>query len=174
VLAALAAFAGQAAVVYKWVDSDGVIHFSDQPVPGAEKISTSASSLNVVTGGRPTGGDSQSPSPQKPGAKGLGYTVFSIASPTPEQTFFGDEAISASLALDPPLQPNHSVTWNLNGNQLDQGPTATQFALPHLERGTYAIAATITDRQSGESQSTGSVTFYVLQPSLLSPQHKTP
>ncbi len=31
-------FAVHAAIVYKWTDADGVVHFSDQPVPGAEKI----------------------------------------------------------------------------------------------------------------------------------------
>jgi hypothetical protein len=43
-LGLLTVFAGslavQAAVVYRWVDADGVVHFSDQPVPGAEKIVT--------------------------------------------------------------------------------------------------------------------------------------
>ena len=42
-LACLATFAGQAAVVYKWTDADGVVHYSDQPVPGAEKIYTASS-----------------------------------------------------------------------------------------------------------------------------------
>ena len=39
-LASLAAFAGQAAVIYKWTDAQGVVHYSDQPVPGAQKIYT--------------------------------------------------------------------------------------------------------------------------------------
>jgi hypothetical protein len=68
-----------------------------------------------------------------------------------------------------------TVTWHLNGQELaDQGPGTTQFTLPHMDRGTYAIAATVTDPKSGESQSTPSVTFYVRQPSALSPQHRTP
>jgi len=28
--------AAHALVVYKWTDAQGVVHFSDQPVPGAE------------------------------------------------------------------------------------------------------------------------------------------
>ena len=52
-LVALASFAGQAAVVYKWTDSDGVVHFSDQPVPGAEKITTGAT--NTAVSGSPGG-----------------------------------------------------------------------------------------------------------------------
>jgi hypothetical protein len=170
VLAALAAFAGQAAVVYKWTDADGVVHYSDQPVPGAEKITTSANSLN----GYASSGANAAPqgSNNAPRPAGLGYSTISLTSPVPEQTFFGDEVIPVAMALEPTLQSGHSVTWNLNGKQLeDQGPTATQFALSQLERGTYVISATVSDSR-GESQSTPSVTFYVRQPSSLSPQHK--
>ena len=71
------------------------------------------------------------------------------------------------------LEPNVSVPDALDEPDDVRELAATQFALPHLDRGTYAIAATITD-SSGQSQSTPSVTFYVRQPSALSPQHRTP
>jgi hypothetical protein len=174
VLAALAAFAGHAAVIYKWTDSDGVIHYSDQPVAGAEKVSTGSGS----TPGRPAA--SALPNMDSP-AKGankeprLGYTQFSITSPAPDQTFFGDDVVNVNLALDPGLKPDQTVTWLLNGKQLDdQGPTTTQFSLPNLERGSYTIAATVTDQGTGESRTTDSVGFFVRQPSVLSPQHKKP
>ncbi len=175
-LAALAAFAGNAAVIYKWTDSDGVVHFSDQPVPGAQKITTSSSEgTGASTAPRAAAPmDSGAPDGQKQ-PPGLGYTQFAVTSPVPDQTFFGDELISVSLTLIPDLKPNHVVTWRLNGRQIDdQGPNTTQFNLPRLDRGTYAIAATITDSQSGESQSTESVTFFVRQPSALSPTHQKP
>jgi hypothetical protein len=175
VLASLAAFAGQAAVVYKWTDSDGVIHYSDQPVPGAEKIFTASSptpggSVSSARQANPAG----SP-PKKNAAQGLDYNQFSITSPLPDQTYFGDDVISVHLALDPALKPDQIITWHLNGKQIENlGPTAMQFSLPHLDRGTYAIAATLTDQTTGESSSTDSVSFFVRQPSALSPQHQKP
>ena len=66
---------------------------------------------------------------------------------------------------------------NIVGKSLtldDQPSTATQITLPHLDRGTYAIAATVTDPATGESLSTDSVNFFVRQPSELGPQHKKP
>ena len=174
-LGSLAAFAGHAAVVYKWTDSDGVIHYSDQPVPGAEKIFTASS---PTPGGSVSSARTASPvgsPPKKIVAPGLNYNQFSITSPLPDQTFFGDDVISVHLALDPALKPDQTITWHLNGKQVeDVGPTATQFALPHLDRGTYAIAATITDQTTGQSSSTDSVSFFVRQPSALSPQHQKP
>jgi hypothetical protein len=159
-------------VIYKWTDASGLVHYSDQPVPGAEKIITSSGSLNgMISTASP--GTAAGASAQKPVVPGIGYNRFAITSPTPDQAFFGDEAIGVHLALEPDLKPDQSITWHLNGKELeDQGTSATQFTLPHLDRGTYVIAATITDQKTGSSQTTDSVNFFVRQPSELSPQHK--
>jgi Domain of unknown function (DUF4124) len=164
----LAAFTVQAAVIYKWVDADGVVHYSDQASPGAEKIVTATSSASTPSGARnATGPIAQAP--QRP-AGGLNYTEFSITSPAPDQTFFGDDVVAVHLDLNPSLRPNQAITWHLNGKQLDSPPTAVSFALPRLDRGTYVLAATITDQQTSESETSNSVTFFVRQPSALSPQ----
>jgi hypothetical protein len=169
----LAAFAAQATVVYKWTDADGVIHFSDQPVPGAQKISTGAT--NTATSGSPGGTAEASAADAEKKTGPLDYAEFSITSPTPGQTFFNDQPINANLALSPSLKVGQTVTWHLNGAEIDaQGPAATAIALPRLDRGTYAIAATVTDPATGQSRSSDSVTFYVQQPSELSPQHQKP
>lgn len=175
-LASLAAFAGQAAVIYKWTDAQGVVHYSDQSVPGAQKIYTNSP---TASGSGAPSNSNASPNAQAPAIPGSaakqGYSIIAITSPSSEQTFFGDEPIGVALALEPNLKAGDTVTWHLNGQELaDQGPGTTQFTLPHMDRGTYAIAATVSDPKSGESQSTPSVTFYVRQPSALSPQHRTP
>src|SRR5579859_2436013 len=162
VLACLAAFAGQAAVVYKWTGSDGVIHYSDQPVPGAEKIFTSSapSTGRSVSPANPDSANQGVPGPRKNAAPGLEYSQFAITSPVPDQTFYGDDVISVHLALEPGLKPDQTITWHLNGRQLDDQPsTATQLTLPRLERGTYAIAATITDQATSATPTTDSVSF---------------
>jgi hypothetical protein len=161
----------QAAVVYKWVDADGVVHYSDQATPGAEKIFTSSSTSAGTSGQRAPAG-SQQAAASTPPATGLAYSEFSITSPVNDQTFFGDDVIAVHLSLAPPLKPDQSITWHLNGTQLDNPPEAVSFPLPHLDRGTYTLAATITDQRTGDSQSSNSVTFFVRQPSALAPQHK--
>jgi hypothetical protein len=167
------AFSVQAAVVYKWVDADGVVHFSDQEAPGAEKIYTKGSSSTAAASAprSPAGAPAGSfQAPKKAAANGLDYTEFSISSPASDQTFFGDDSISVHLNLAPTLKLNQSITWHLNGKQLEYPPDAVSFVLPRLDRGTYALAATITDQQTGESQTSNSVSFFVRQPSALSPQ----
>jgi hypothetical protein len=173
-LAGLAAFAGQAAVVYKWTAPDGVVHYSDQPVPGAEKIFTSSSPTHGESAPTARTANPVAPGPNKKNvAPGLTFSQFSITSPVPDQTFFGDDVISVHLSLEPGLNPEQTITWYLNGQQLqDQPPTTTQLTLPRLDRGTYAIAATIRDQKTGEFLSSDSVNFFVRQPSALSPLHQ--
>jgi hypothetical protein len=158
-------------VVYKWTDTDGVVHYSDQPVPGAEKIPTSGSANGIGGATRSAAGTAQTKIP----APGLDISVLTIESPAKDQVFFADDIVPIRLHLEPPLQPNQSITWHLNGELLnDQAPGATNFVLQSLPRGAYTIAATVTDSDSGQSQSTDSITFYVRQPSELAPQHKHP
>ena len=164
----LAAFAGQAAVVYRWVDADGVIHYSDQATPGAEKIFTSAPNSASAGAARSPAASTQAPK----ATGGLDYTEFSIIAPAPDQTFFGDDVIAVRLSLAPSLKDDQNITWHLNGTQLENPPDAVSFTMPHLDRGTYNLAATITDQRTGESQTSNNVTFFVRQPSALAPQHK--
>lgn len=168
-LASLAAFAGQAAVVYKWTDPDGVVHYSDQPVPGAQKIYTATSTTAPATAGAAGAPDARGAGAPK-AASALGYTQFSITSPTPDQTYYGDEVVGVHLTLEPDLKADQTITWHLNGKQLEQSPTSIDFGLPRLDRGTYIIAATITDQSSGESRTSEGVTFYVRQPNALGPK----
>ena len=156
-------------MVYKWTDADGVVHYSDQAVPGAEKIVTSSGTLNSMAAPR-----ASAPSaPNKATPSHLRYNLFSIESPAKEQVFYGDEVVPVRLGLDPDLKPKQEISWTLNGSPLtEQGPNAVTFALPTLARGTYVITATVTDSITGESQSADSVTFYVRQPSELDPLHR--
>jgi hypothetical protein len=173
-LGLLAVFAGslavRAAVVYRWVDADGVVHFSDQPVPGAEKIVTVYKSTRGF-GAPPGSPGSPSPKPKSAGST-LDFDQFAIVSPGKEETITGNQPVAVHLALQPDLKPTQAITWSLNGTTVTQPPDATQFTLEDLPRGTYTLAATVTDQTSGEKKSAESVTFYVVRTSLFSPQRK--
>jgi hypothetical protein len=168
-LSVLAAFALQAAVVYKWTDADGVVHFSDQPAPGAQKITTAPA---AAVPPRPAGiaAGAVMPAKKLPAVR-VAYDDFSIVSPLPEQTYFAT-AVNVQLHVSPQLDPNHAVSLQLNGAEVpNQPPDALSFTL-ELPRGAYSLVATITDKTSSESLSTDPVAFYVRQPSALAPQRK--
>jgi hypothetical protein len=170
--ASLAPLSAQAMVVYKWTDAQGVVHFSDQPVDGAEKIITSSGSNHngVLNDPAPA---VQSSDKQKSKDTTLASATISIASPGSQQTFTGNEPVPVRLSVSPALKASMQVVWTLNGTQVQgQAPDAVEFALTDLARGTYTIEATVTDVATGESKSADPITFNVMRPSLLSPQHK--
>jgi len=164
----LAAFAVQAGVIYKWTDADGVVHYSDQSVPGAEKIATSSSSLNRAVSG-PSQASTGNTQP-KPGAAAT--QQLTLLSPAPEQVFFNDETVSVRLDVQPALKPTQAITWHLNGKALEQPPSAASFSLQGLERGTYVLSAMVVDQVTGDALNSPTVTFYFRQPSALSPLHR--
>ncbi len=175
----LAASGAGAAVVYKWTDANGLLHYSDQPAPGAEKMLTGVSSVrsDPFAAAARTAPAAKTVAALKP-KKDVASTrirEISITSPTPEQTFFGGEAVPIHLSLNPDLKDGQTITWSLNGKILDDQPNdAVAFALVNLDRGSYTVLATITDSDTGESQTSAPVNFNVHQSSTLSPLHPKP
>jgi len=165
-LGLLATTATQAAVVYKWVDADGVVHYSDQPVPGSEKIVTSAAPgrMGTVPVAAPP------PAQQAPQPPPAAPSVFAIVAPNAEQTFV-NEPVPVRLDLQGGSSQSEVLSWTLNGQVL-AGQSESQFTLPNLPRGAYNLSATLVDANTQQTIRSTSVTFYVQQPSLLSPQHK--
>lgn len=170
--ALLCAAPGWSAVIYKWVDADGVIHFSDQPHPGAERIitqgapasphSTPAPRRSVTSAQRP-------PAKTEPNDMAVDYTEFSIDSPQQDQTFFSQD-VNVRLHIEPALKPGHLISLYLNGKLVEgQPPKSTQFTLTGLARGAYTLTASVMDASSGETKNSAPVTFFVHQASLLSP-----
>jgi hypothetical protein len=167
-VSALTALTVQAGAIYKWTDADGVVHYSDQSVPGAEKV-RSTTPINRADSPNTSGrAAAQGPAP----AKAAAAAALTITSPVNEQVFFNDDVASVHLDVQPALKPTQVITWHLNGKTLEQAPTAVTFPLQGLERGTYVLAATMVDQETGESLTSGTVTFYFRQPSALSPQHR--
>jgi hypothetical protein len=169
----LVPFAAQALVVYKWTDAQGVVHFSDQPVPGAEKVQTSSAPEHAGILGQTAAASPGAPQAKPKTDRTLSTVKIAIASPAPEQTFTGGETVPVSLSTDGDLKTSWTVAWTLNGAAVPgQSPTATSFTLTDLPRGVYTIEATVTDAATGESKAADPVTFNIMRPSVLSPQHK--
>jgi hypothetical protein len=168
ILAGLAvSLAAASQEIYRWVDKDGVVHFSDQPgAPNAE----------LVTVLEPNVSDPQEPAsaavasrnePREPDVPP--YDSLAIVSPTPDQVFFGaDAVVSATAELGGTLQPDHSVVFFLNGNRQEASGLSAEFT--NLARGSYFLRASILDQAGRPVISSQQVSFHVRQPSINSPQ----
>ena len=138
-----AAAAAPAQEAYRWVDEDGVVHYSDRPREGAEAIQLPAP--NVATTRRvpgpaaQRGGDEESAAEPAPG-----YTSIEILSPKAEETLWNIEGVlNVSVALQPGLQPGHQVRVYFNGEM--QPVSGTSFQLQEVWRGVHNLQVEVVD-----------------------------
>jgi hypothetical protein len=168
---ALAAFGADQSTTttYRWVDAQGVVHYSDTPQPGAEllKIHPAQTYSASPTSSQPNGRAVE----EKAGAV---YQVCSVQHPSAEQSFFAPENITVSLNLQPTLRSEDHVAVTLDGaplEPLDDSPT--HFRISDPDRGAHTLSVSVRDASGSVVCNSPSVTFYVQRPSRLTPQSPT-
>jgi hypothetical protein len=154
--------------IYRWVDKDGVVHYSDQPgAPNAELVQIARSNEYEATPSESESGDAATYD-QPPAEPAYEYLI--ITQPTQDQVFFGaDASITASVELGGTLQPDHTLAIFLDGNSVptDGGRSAL---LPNPARGTHILRASVLDQNGTPLISTKEIAFHVRQPSINTPQ----
>ena len=139
-----------ASEAYVWTDEDGVVHYSDRPVPGARKIELAEPNTGQSPARRRAGADSSEADGSEPEdgpaePKGpFRYESLAVASPGAEETLWNIEGVlNVSLALSPPLQPGHQVRVYFDGNP--QIVSGTSFQLQEVWRGVHNVQAEVLD-----------------------------
>jgi hypothetical protein len=163
------AIAAGAADIWRWKDADGVVHYSDSPVPGAERVTVGRSgsqpgTATPVPAAVPSPPD-QAPTPTVP------YTRCAVVQPQNDSTFFAADSVGAGILIEPYVQQGHHVEVLFNGTPFRDWPAgALNYTFTGLYRGSYTLAVRVLDA-SGHAVCSGPViNFYIRQPSVLSPQ----
>lgn len=125
--------------VYKRVNPDGSIEFTDMPEEVGEK------SIEVA----PPSSYSPPPLP-KPAAPtaaakktAVSYESVAISSPAHDSTIRDNEGnISISVTSKPGLQTGHSFILMLDGKEVGKGPQST-FQLKNIDRGSHNLSVQV-------------------------------
>jgi len=161
--------ATRAATIYKWVDENGVVHYSDQPHPNAEKLTVHAAQTYRAADsavGQPSG--PLAPPPSAPDTSP--YLGCAIVQPSDDQTFTNIDSLSIVVRTDPNLRQGDQIFMLLDGAALNNNaPTGPQYLLSPVDRGTHTLQALVRGNDGALMCQTPSVTFNVHQPSLLAP-----
>ncbi|HEX2492253.1 MAG TPA: DUF4124 domain-containing protein [Steroidobacter sp.] len=163
---AVPALAGQ--TVWKWVDEQGVLHFSDRPVPGAAKVELASGSRADAVASPPI--SSSSSEGQRP-VPGPVYRTLEITQPAQGESIINTSGrVTVTVNVEPGLQPGHQLTLYLDGSQV-QGfpPNANSYELKDVPRGEHRLTASISDGRGARVQQSGAVTFSVRQESIAKP-----
>ena len=158
---------------WRWVDKDGVVHFSDQPMPGADKVQIKAAPKpgSVVSPYRPSAAASESE--DGPRDANCQYTRGAVSGPSKDEVFQAADAVTVAFQLRPGYRAGDRIEALLNGQRITTWPdTATQFTLTGLARGTYTLSFKVIGADERTLCTAAPVEFHVQQPSLLTPGHK--
>lgn len=170
-LLGLLAAAAATADVWRWVDADGVVHFSDTPVEGAERVDVSEA--RRTTGARVysrPGYDTVDEAEPETEEAPFSYDSFSVVSPAAEETLWNIEGVlNVSLALTPALQSGHQVRVYLDGTA-QMTTSTTSFAITEVWRGVHNIQAEVIDQTGALMIRTQPNRFYVQQNTVRGPR----
>ena len=157
------AMAGEA---YVWTDEDGIVHYSDRPVPGAERIELTDpnSSQPLIRRPREAARASEEQAPTDE-TEPFSYESFEIVSPGAEDTLWNIEGVlNVSMALSPPLQPGHQVRVYFDGSP--QMVSGTNVQLQEVWRGVHNLQAEVLDETGKMLIRSRTNRFYVQQSSV--------
>ena len=142
ILLALLGIAAAAQEAYRWVDENGVVHYSDRPREGAEKIElptpnvTQTQRLAPVQSAQTEEEPADEPAP--------GYEAIDIVSPAEEETLWNIEGVlNVAVSLTPAMQPGHQMRAYHNG--ASQMVSGTSFQLQEVWRGEHTIQVEVLD-----------------------------
>ena len=162
VLILLASAGTGAQQIYRTVDKDGKVIFTDVPSEGSEKIelkeTTTIKSLNT----EPSSSVS-APAPQQ----SISYKSCSILAPADEESIRDNAGnVSVQVAIVPVLQPGHEVVVYLDGMEKLTG-TGNTFNLENIDRGTHQVRASVRDPDGHIVISSKSTTFHLQRQSVI-------
>jgi hypothetical protein len=160
--------AAASATTYKWVDRNGVTHYSDRPQPGAEVVELQRAQ-SFEPPAAPTPGARTTP--LAPQAAAVQYEQLDLWKPSNDETIVNTgNQVSVRLRLEPDLQPDHKIWLYLDGKRVDGQPSdALSFELTEVARGTHTLNAVVTGLDGKPIISSQTITFHLRQTSLLQP-----
>ncbi len=146
--------------VYKWVNADGEVIYSETYQPGAE-------SIRVHDEIKKGGVDPKQLAGQSQDGDSAGYTDFAIVQPADNDTIRSAESsVSVGISLTPPLQEGHEIYLSVDGTQLKSAIKTTQLVLQNLVRGNHTLKAEIRDQEGNVLKQSNSIRFDLRQQAL--------
>jgi hypothetical protein len=151
-----------AATIYKWVDENGVTHYSDQPHPKAQEVTVAPAQTYTAP-------PAPAPSDENQTTSGAGYRACVITRPEKDEVFLNTSTLTATVRIEPGLAPTHRIVLTLDGKRLDQPSTGRTFVLNSVERGTHSLTMVVEDDTGKAVCTSAPVQFHVRQPSTQAP-----
>ncbi len=142
--------------IYKWVDKDGNIHYSDQEVKGAEQVELSKT-ITFTPTKTDTPTDTDTPPDELPA-----YSEISIVQPKMNETIRNNNGnVEVKIKVVEELSSQDSITLYLDGKEVRKGMHGTSTTLSQVERGSHTLRASVLDKNGVSLISSSSIIFHL-------------
>lgn len=163
----------QTQTTYRWVDAQGVVHYSDTPQPGAQVIQLP--SAQTYRAPPPPAAASNSAASGAADDAASPYQSCGISEPAAEASFFAPDSVPVTVQLAPGLRPGDQLAVTLDGSPLaPTAPGGVTYQVPGPDRGAHTLSAMVRDSDGKPVCRSPPVTFYVRRPSMLAPASPVP
>ncbi len=153
------------AQAYRWVDADGLVHYSDRPREGAERIVLPQDTRRRTPTPAPRStvtSSAAAATATTPAPAAFKYESLTISTPAAEETLWNIEGIlNVSLSVEPGLQSGHQVRAYFDGES--QMVSGTTFQLEGVYRGIHNLQVEIVDATGNLMIRSRTNRFYVQQ-----------
>ncbi|MGZ9899710.1 DUF4124 domain-containing protein [Shewanella gaetbuli] len=130
------------AAVYRWVDENGKVHYTDEPKENAELVEINQNTQNTV---ELNAVKRNSPAQEKP--KEQPTLELTIVSPIHEETIRSNEGkIDVTVGVAPRLPKGVLLALFVDGEIKAQPQTSTLFKLSGINRGEHTIVVKALDQ----------------------------
>ena len=144
------------AEIYRWVDKNGNVHYSDEEVDGSEQVKLTKG--NTFT---PVETTTAQPSAQQK-IEAPTYTAISITKPSLNETIRDNNGnVAVIIDLAPALRSGNSITLFMDDTELLKGKTETGFTLNNVDRGSHTLRASVVDKNGAVLMSSKSIIFHL-------------
>lgn len=157
--------AAASADVYRSVDEDGNIIYSDTPSEGAEKIDLrEAQTVESQPG---TESFQYEPPESDPPPR---YKEVAITSPQNDESIRANSGnITIRMSVNPSLRPGDSLVLTMDGKEIASG-RSTSVSLENVDRGTHSLSARVVGRDGKSLVSSDPVKFHLMRHSIQHPK----
>ncbi len=142
--------------IYKSVDENGNVIYSDQPpTPDAKPLELPEGNIIKTVPAQPNPIEHAAPSPQAP--------QIGVLSPADEETFWGTgNDLPVLLEVQPELRPGMQINLYIDGEQIATVGTL-KTTLQQIDRGTHTFRAELVSADGELLASSESRTFFMKQ-----------
>jgi len=154
------------ATVYKWVDENGVVHYSDQPHENAEKVQVAA----PQTYSAPRTARQGPQAPALPSRPPNVYQSCAIIYPQDQQNLQNTDSVQATVQVSPAPHDGDRVALMFDGTPVAGfPPTGGTYTISPVDRGEHSLQAVVQDTSGKVLCTSANVMFSITQPSVLNP-----